>query len=293
MISRRGLPVYCTKGTVLFVRRGDMQTQGDMRKNVGVVLALFLMIIIPFAIKMSCLDRDLYKGGDDSWWHFRHVNEIVETGRRPDVDRYEFATLSRNMVYPPLLHYIPAYLYTISGFGYPLIIFLSYFVFLEGALCTLLIYFVSFFMTKDKMWSLIAALASVVVYGVSSDTYSGVFLPQAMANIFGFCAMLGALSITGRVGNNTLNKVWYSSALASGLMLGCAFLTWAGSMYVYLPVVVFLFAQSFFTKKSLRKESALFFGSIGAIALALAAIWYWPVVVKYGLHPYSPDIYSL
>jgi hypothetical protein len=234
---------------------------------------------------------------DDAWWHYRQVREILDYGHRLNPDPYEFTTLSRPMTYPPLFHYLVAFSYKLISKGISFIRFTHYFNILEGLLYILIIYGISFVMTADSLFSLIGALTAAVSYGVIIRARAGELMPFVPGDLLALGGLLLLLVfmkdiIRKNLGKDkpTIDSKSILICLLAGTLFGLSLLSWSGGVYIYLPLILFVFIALIIAKPKLAKASVFLF-VLCFIALIVSALgWYLPLISKYGINPHTKEM---
>lgn len=256
------------------------------QRRLVIVILLGLVCLIGLPMRMQNMKLDGYIS-DDAWWHYRHVKEVVEFGHRLNPDIYEFATLSRPMTYQPLFHYVAAYAYKIFGRGLSLIQFTHYFNLIEAILYILLIYGISCLLSADRLFSVIGALGVAVSYGMIIRARAGELMPFVLGDLLAFGAVLILLIFVKGILQNKKN-IWL--CIIAGIFMGLSLLSWSGGVYIYLPLVLFIFIALTVERPHLGKEALKLFLLCFAAILIICLPWYLPLILKYGLNPHSKEM---
>ena len=157
-----------------------------------IVIFILLSVVCILGLPLRSQNINL-KGfiSEDAWWHYRHIKEVVDHGHRLDPDIYEFATLKRPMTYPPLFHYLVAGSYSLFDKNkLPLIKYTHYFNLIESILYILLIYGLSAVITKDKLFSLVGAIAASFSFGFIVRARCGELMPFVPSDLLALTAIL-------------------------------------------------------------------------------------------------------
>lgn len=254
------------------------------RRSTIVFLFIFVCLIgLPLKVQNIRLNGYI---SDDAWWHFRQIDEVVQLGHRLNPDIYEFTTLARPMTYPPLFHYLVASGYKLLGAGLPLAIFTHYFNFLEGMLYLLLIYWLSCVITNDKLFSLIGALGASVSYGIIIRARAGELMPFVLSDLLALAGLLFLLILLKNI--NHPRRILY--CWVSGILFGLSMLAWSGAIFIYVPLILFVFLALSLSNPSLTKTALKLFGICLIAFLITCSHWYIPIIAKYGLNPHSKEM---
>jgi len=264
------------------------------RSTIIMLLGFVCIIGLPLRIQNINLNGLI---SDDAWWHYRQIQEVVESGHRLSPDIYEFTTLNRPMTYTPLFHYLVAWAYKIFAGGLTLVKFAHYFNVIEGMLYILLIYGLSYVITNDKLFSLIGALGASVSYGVIIRARAGELMAFVPADLFSLGGVLLLLILLKGITNKPPTREtlpWDNKSillcLASGVLFGLSLLSWSGTVYIYIPLILFIFLALMLTKPKLSKISLkLFFICIIPIII-IGLPWYLPLILKYGINPHPQEM---
>lgn len=253
---------------------------------VGVLLVLILFIGLPLRMQNIKLNGFI---SDDAWWHYRHIKEVSDLGHRLDPDIFEFTTLSRPMTYPPLFHYLTAYAYKLFSKFISLIKFSHYMNILEGMLYILLIYALSSLISKDKVFSLIGALIAAVSHGIVIRARAAELMPFVFADLFSLAGVLMLLMVLKNIKDISIKKSMLQCAVA-GALFGLALLAWNGTVFIYLPLAIFVFLSLILNKPRFTKQALGLLGITFFVTLLIALPWYLSVMLKYGVNPYPKEM---
>lgn len=186
------------------MKRKKKEERLTLSKVKPVVIFILLSVICILGLPLRSQNINLNGFiSEDAWWHYRHVKEVVDYGHRLDPDIYEFTTLKRPMTYPPLFHYLVAGSYNLfKRTGIDLIKYTHYFNLIESILYIMLIYGLSVIITKDRLFSLIGALAASFSFGFIVRARCGELMPFVPSDLFA----LGAISIALYTLQQSINR---------------------------------------------------------------------------------------
>ncbi|MFH1355235.1 MAG: hypothetical protein ABIH19_03710 [Candidatus Omnitrophota bacterium] len=253
------------------------------RSTIAIFLGLVCLIGLPLRTQNIKLDGYI---SDDAWWHYRQVNQVIESGHRLNPDIYEFTTLSRPMTYPPLFHYMVASAYKIFRRFLPLTIFTHYFNLLEAVFYILLIYWLSYLISQDKLFSIIGALAGSLSYGIIIRARAGELMPFVPGDLFS----LAAISLLFMLLTDITGKKGFYLCVISGTLFALAMLSWSGTALIYLPLILFMSLSIIIYSPGLVKNAFKFFLTCSIPVLIMSLPWYYPIFAKYGLNPHHPEM---
>lgn len=256
-----------------------------LNKRSVLVFLFILVCLIGLPLKAQNFKLNGYIS-DDAWWHYRQIDEVVKLGHRLNPDIYEFTTLARPMTYPPLFHYLVASGYKLFGAGLPLAIFTHYFNILEGILYLLLIYLLSYVITNDKLFSLIGALGASLSYGIIIRARAGELMPFVLSDLLALAGLLILLILLKNI--NHPRRILY--CWVSGILFGLSMLAWSGAIFIYVPLILFVFLSLILSNPSLTKTGLKLFGICLIAFLITCSHWYIPIISKYGLNPHSKEM---
>ncbi len=259
-----------------------------MQKRSVVAFLLLVICLLGLPIRMQNFKLDGYIS-DDAWWHFRHVREVVESGHRLNPDPYEFNTLSRPMTYPPLMHYALAYLYKTAKVFSPqlsLVIFTNIFNGLEAILYILLIFAFANFFSRDKLFSLLASLAAAMSYGIIIRARAGELMPFVISDL----ASLMSILLICRFLERPLVKEPNWRNFGAGALMGLAMLSWSGTLYIYIPLALFVYGVLFFVNPRERKTTIKYLLIYFAGFILVSMPWYLPFTLRHGFNPHNPEM---
>lgn len=226
---------------------------------------------------------------DDAWWHFRQIKQVVETGHRLNPDIYEFTTLNRPMTYVPLFHYLVASSYKLAKMldkGLSLILFTNLFNVIEGLLYILLIYWISYAITNDPLFSLIGALGTSVAYGVVIRARAGELMPFVLSDLLAMAGILTLIFVLKDVNNRRSVLL----CVISGILFGLSTLSWSGAVLIYLPLALFAFLAPVIIRPKSGKLVLKLFIYFLAPFLIIFLPWYLPLALKYGINPHAKEM---
>jgi len=264
---------------------------------------LILICIVGMPLRAQNIKLNGYIS-DDAWWHYRHTRDVYTLGHRLNPDNCEFVTLHRPTAYSPLFHYLVAYSYKLFDKIVPFIKFTHYFNLLEAILYIILIYWITYIISDDGLFSLIGALAASVSYGFIIRARAGELMPFVLGDLFALGSILLLLLlvkyIINRVrfvyqqGKSGLKDIIDGKSvlccMTAGIFLGLSLLSWSGSALIYLPLTLFVFVALVIAHPKLIKLvsflSFLFLFSFIVISLP----WYLPLILKYGINPHSKEM---
>lgn len=262
-----------------------------MDKRITIIILLALICIIGLPLRTQNMKLNGYIS-DDAWWHFRQINEVVQTGHRLNPDIFEFTTLSRPMTYPPLFHHLVASTYKFFKLFYKelsLITFSHYFNVLEGLLYILLIYWISVVISSDPLFSLIGALGASVAYGVIIRARAGelmAFVPSDLLALAGVAVLIYVLKDV----NNRRSILLCALCALSGILFGLSTLAWSGAVLIYLPLALAGFLALIINDVNSARTTLKLFFSFLIPFLIIFSPWYLPMVSKYGINPHSKEM---
>lgn len=253
------------------------------RSTIAILLGLICLIGLP--LRMQNIELDGYIS-DDAWWHYRHVDYVVEHGDRLNPDIQEFTNLSRPLTYPPLYHYLVGSVYKLFSRFMTLIKFTHYFNIVEAMIYILLIYGLACVISQDRLFSLIAAMAASLSYGMIIRARAGELMPFVLADLFS----LGAILLIFIALKNIKQKSSSYLCIISGIMFGLALLAWSGAAMIYLPFILFIWLAIIISNPGLIKESFKLSLLCLAATLIVCLPWYLPLILKYGVSPHSKEM---
>jgi hypothetical protein len=256
-----------------------------LNKRSTVITLLIFVCIIGLPLRMQNIKLNGLIS-DDAWWHHRQIKQVIDFGHRLNPDIYEFTTLNRPMTYPPLFHYLVAWTYKLFSRSLSLIKFCHYFNVLEGILYILLIYWISYVITNDRLFSIIGALGASVSYGVIIRARTGELMPFVPGDLFALGGILLLLVLL----KDITHKRSVLFCLASGILFGLSLLSWSGGVLIYLPLVFFIFLACALSDFSLLKTALKLFLLVFCLISVIALAWYLPLILKYGINPHPKEM---
>jgi hypothetical protein len=259
-----------------------------LKHPVAVLLLLILILITGLPLRLQNIKLNGYIS-DDAWWHYRQIKEVVDFGQRLNPDIYEFTTLNRPMTYPPLFHYLVAYLYKLFSKIISLIKFTHYLNILEGMLYILLIYAISYTISKDRIFSLIGALAAAVSQGIIIRARAAELMPFVFGDLFSLAGVLVLLILLKNIKDTPIKKS-ISLSVIGGVLFGLALLSWNGTVFIYLPLVLFAFLALIINKPRFSKLALGLFGVCFVTIFIIALPWYLSIIHKYGVNPHPKEM---
>lgn len=269
--------------------KNEPKKKTQILKTPAATAVLFLIVLIaglPLRLQNFKLNGFI---SDDAWWHYRQIKEVTDLGHRINPDIFEFTTLERPMTYPPLFHYLTANIYKLFSKVVSLIRFTQYLNILEGFLYILLIYSIAYTISNDRLFSLIGALAAAVSHGIIIRARAAELMPFVFADLFSLAGVLALLVILKNIKHASLKKSLLLSGMA-GVLFGLSLLAWNGTVFIYLPLIIFAFLSLILYKPRLTKLSLGLLGICLAAVLIIALPWYLRIALKYGINPYPKEM---
>jgi len=257
-------------------------------KRSTIIILLILVCIVGLPLRTQNMKLNGYIS-DDAWWHFRQIKQVVETGHRLNPDIYEFTTLNRPMTYVPLFHYLVASSYKLAKMldkGLSLILFTNLFNVIEGLLYILLIYWISYAITNDPLFSLIGALGTSVAYGVVIRARAGELMPFVLSDLLAMAGILTLIFVLKDVNNRRSVLL----CVISGILFGLSTLSWSGAVLIYLPLALFAFLAPVIIRPKSGKLVLKLFIYFLAPFLIIFLPWYLPLALKYGINPHAKEM---
>jgi len=274
-----------------------------LHRRVVIASLLILICIIGIPLRAQNIKLNGYIS-DDAWWHYRHIKDVYTIGHRLNPDTSEFVTLNRPMTYAPLFHYLVGDSYKLFDKIVPLIKFTHYFNIFEAILYILLIYWISYLITNDGLFSLIGALATSVSYGFIIRARAGELMPFVPGDLFALGSILLLLLLVKYIINRVrfvyqqgksklkdiIDEKCILLPLVSGIFLGLSLLAWSGTALIYLPLALFVFAALVIVHPKLIKLSLALFSLFLLSFLVISLPWYLPLILKYGINPHTKEM---
>lgn len=214
--------------------------------------------------------------GVDEYWHLHVVNQMLRLGFRPAVDNQSWVPYGRPLVHPPIYHYMAYFLARVfSTDAFTVLFYIGPFIGVAACL--------GWFLLGRKLFGgwfegLLAAGVYAVLPMTVASTGLGGARPQSLAEALLPYAL--AAFIQGFDGG-----VAYS--VVSGLLLGVAALTWEASIYVFYPLAVLYWLARAAARQAERRHH-LRAGAALATASAIAAAYYTPIYLEYGIWGNTP-----
>lgn len=243
---------------------------------------LLLIILVGCVLRLGTvqvLSNRMFMG-DDEYWHHHIIEQMVKLGYRPLVDYQSWVPQGREMVHPPLYHYLVFYVWKLfsplSISIFDVMIWLTFFMGIIGT-------FVWFKLCTEVYGTEVAGFFGSALYSIvpsmSSRFSIGGARPQPLAEL---------VSIFGLyVFARTMKHSRKFLLPLSGLVLGLACLFWEAAMY-FLPLIVVYWILNTCIKKSTNE---LHFKCLITVSTAIivALVYFYPIYVKYGLYDNTPS----
>jgi len=244
------------------------------------VKALIFAIILlsAFAIRFSSTQAIESKSlmGEDEYWHLHIIEQMKAYGYRPNIDYQSWIPVGREMVHPPVYHYLIYLLSNLSGRSvFDVMFYIGPFAAALGV--------VAWFLLCRELYGSFGGLVGASVYAVLpltvSPTNVGAARPQALAEVvcaFGLWLFFYAYRRRSK-----------AAALSSGVVFGFASLTWESTLYLYIPVILLFYLLHLVSRKATRENHLACLLTL-SISSAIASTWYLPLFMKYGLWGNTP-----
>jgi len=243
------------------------------------VFIFALILLSAFAIRFSSTQAIESRAfmGDDEYWHLHIVNQMKAYGYRPSVDYQSWIPSGREIVHPPIYHYLIYFLSNLSGrSAFDVMFYIGPFVAALGV--------AAWFLLCRELYGNFGGLIGASVYAVSMSTATstlvGVSRPQSLAEVvcaFGIWLFFYAFQRQSRV-----------SALVSGVVFGLASYTWESTLFLYLPLIFVFYLLNLVFKKASRQHHLVCLLALFT-SLAVALTWYLPVYMNYGVWGNTPS----
>ena len=240
-------------------------------------LALFAVATSAFLIRFSstqAIEAQCFTG-DDEYWHLHIINQMKPY--RPSVDYQSWLPSGREIVHPPVYHYLIYFASSLSGRpAFNIMFYIGPFISAVGV--------AAWFLLCRELYGDFAGLVGASVYAVLpftvAKTVVGSARPQALAEVI--CVLGMWLFFCA------YHKESKPLALVSGVVLGVAALTWESALFLYIPLVLLFYLLHLLFRKASRSVHNVCLLTL-ALAFALALAWYVPVYVKYGIWGNTPS----
>jgi len=241
------------------------------------VVALFGIVLCGFSVRFSstqAIEAQSFMS-DDEYWHLHIINQMSPF--RPSVDYQSWVPTGREIVHPPVYHYVIYLLSVVLGRpAFTVMFYSGPFIAALGVL--------AWFLLCRELYGDFAGLVGATVFAVLGITVAptvvGAARPQALAEMISawglwlfFCAY------------HKQSKSW---ALASGAVLGVAALTWESTLFLYVALVVLFYLGHLILRRASRSVHNVCLLTLSP-AFALALAWYIPVYTKYGIWGNTPS----
>jgi len=241
------------------------------------VLALFGIVLCGFLVRFSstqAIESQLFMS-DDEYWHLHIINQMKPY--RPSVDYQSWIPTGREIVHPPVYHYVIYLLSAVlGGPAFTVMFYSGPFIAALGV--------VAWFLLCRELYGDFAGLVAGSVFAVLSTTVAptvvGTARPQALAE------MISAWGLW--LFFRAYHKQSKSWALASGAVLGAAALTWESTLFLWIALILLLYLGHLVFRKASRNVHKVCLLTL-APAFALALAWYVPVYMKYGIWGNTPS----
>jgi hypothetical protein len=241
------------------------------------VLVLFVVVLCGLLVRFSstqAIEAQCFIS-DDEYWHLHIINQMNPF--RPIVDYQSWIPTGREIVHPPVYHY---FIYLLSAvLGRPAFTVMFY----SGPFIAAL-GVAAWFLLCRELYGDFAGLVGASVFAILpftvAPTVVGAARPQALAEMisaWGLCLFFRAY--------HKQSKPW---ALASGLVLAVASLTWESTLFLYVSLVLLFYLLHLLFRKASRILHHICLLTL-VPAFALASTWYVPVYTKYGIWGNTPS----
>jgi len=243
------------------------------------VIIFAAILLSAFAIRFSSTQAIESRSfmSDDEYWHLHIVNQIQAYGYRPNIDSQSWIPVGREMVHPPVYHYLIYLLSNLSGRSvFDVMFYIGPFVAALGI--------VAWFLLCRELYGTFGGLIGASVYAVLPITVAptavGAARPQALAEVV--CALGMWLFFYAYLRRSKV------AAFSSGVVFGFASLTWESTLYLYIPLILLFYLFHLVSRKATRQDHLVCLLTL-SISLGIALTWYLPVFMRYGLWGNTPS----
>lgn len=265
-------------------RHGKLYRQWSFlyRKPAKIALLAFI-VFLAFIMRFSssqCLSSHMFLG-DDEYWHLHVLNQMVKVGHRPQFDFQAWAPRGREMVHPPIYHYLLYYVWKLfrgSVSTFDVMFWIGPFISMLGV--------IGWFLLCRALYgnSWFAGLVGASVYTVFPLTVEatavGAARPEALAEAFMPLVLWVFLK-----GYKYKRKVFY---VLPGVGFGLLSLIWGSSILLYFPLIIIFWIINLSTNNASKRLHIYCLATL-SITLSITMWHFLPIYLKYGIWENTPS----